>query len=98
MKSLLSIQKEMLKKEYDKTELGQLQKKIGKFYNQVKENQWILPDNLLKQVNDIRNENEKAQMEYIERTNREHREYLDQTLLESMSKEWSLLEKYQNDK
>ena len=95
-KSALTIHKEILKKEYEKTPLGQLEKKIRKFYNEVKLNRWILPDDLLKKISDIRNENEKAQLEYIERTNREHREYIDTTLFEAMSKEWTLLEKYQN--
>lgn len=91
-KSLLTIHREILKKEYDKSPLGIVEKKLKEFYGKNK----ILPKHILKEISAIREENEKAQMKYIEDSQREDREAVDRMLLESMEKELSIINNYKN--
>lgn len=93
-KSILTIHKEIERKEWEKTPLGQLEKNIRQFYNRMSKNGKRLPEEVAKKVYEIRTENEKIQLEYIERTNREHKEFIDQSLLKSMGEEWELIKEY----
>lgn len=91
-KSGLTIQKEIEKKAYAKTPLGQAEKKMRAFYMDVELGKLKLTDQDKEKINKIREDNEKWQMEYIERTNNEHRLAVDAKLLESFNEEIALLE------
>lgn len=92
MKSPLTIQKELLKKEYEKTPLGIAEKKLRKFYDDAYLNSWVIPEETLKQRDVIRTENEKRVMEYVETRQKIDKEWIDDALLDSMSREILLLE------
>lgn len=96
-KSLLTIHKEIEKKEYAKSPLGLIEKELGNFYAELKKFGTTLPEDVAKQIYDIRDENEKAQIKYIEDSQRRDREYVDNLLLEAMTKEMTILNKYKND-
>lgn len=91
---VLSIHKEIAKKEYQQSPLGKVERKLTKIYDNMKLNSQALPESIAKEVYDIRDENEKWNLAYIERTNKEHREAIDAKLLEAMSKELDILEKH----
>jgi hypothetical protein len=93
-KSGLTIHKEMQKKLYQESELGKVEREITKIYDNLTLKKQQLPEEISKKIFDIRDENEKWQLEYIERTNREHREAVDAKLLESMSKELDILKQH----
>jgi uncharacterized protein YicC (UPF0701 family) len=95
-KSVLTIHKEIEKAAYAKSPLGQIEKKLNKFYQEMKHSGKKLPEDISHKIFDIRDAHEKAQMEYIERTNREHREAVDAMLLEAMTKEFALISEYQS--
>ena len=95
-KSILTIQKEILKKEYAKSPLGILEKNIGEFYVEMNRKKKKLPEDVAKQIYDIRDGNEKAVMKYIEDSQKRDREAVDSLLLEAMSKEWDLITKHKS--
>lgn len=94
MKSILSIHKEILRKEYAKSPLGLLEKRLTQIHTLLMMNKHPIPEEIIEQINDIRDENEKQQLEYIERTEKENREAVDSMLQKSMEKEVELLENY----
>lgn len=96
MKSGLTIHKEIQKAEYAKSPLGQLEKKLGKFYQDLLLKREKLPEDIAKKVYDIRDAHEKAQTQYIEDSQRRDREAVDAMLFDAMNKEWNLLEQYQS--
>lgn len=94
MKPILTIHKEIAKAEYAKSPLGQVEKKIAKCMEQTRLKGFVMPELEAKKIYEIRDANEKAQMEYIERTNKEHREAVDIMLLEAMTKELAIWEAF----
>lgn len=92
--SILSIHKEIEKRKYAESDLGKAEKELGKIYDSLKIKNSKLPEDIAKKIYDIRDENEKWQTEYIERTNREHKEAVDGKLLESMTKELEILKSH----
>lgn len=96
-KSILTVHKEIQKKEYAKSPLGQLEKKLGNFYVEMERSKEKLPEDISKQIYDIRDNNEKSVMAYIEESNKRDREAVDNLLFEAMSKEWKLIEDYQSN-
>ena len=96
MKSVTTLHRELLKKDYAASPLGIAEKKISKFYEDMVAKSQALPEEIAKKVYDIREANEKAQMDYIERSQRENREMVDSLLLDSFTKEIAVLEDYLN--
>lgn len=94
MPTALSIQKDLLKREYANSPLGKVEREITKIYDSLKLKESQLPEDIAKQIYDIRDENEKWQLAYIERTNKEHKEAVDGKLLESMTKELDILKQH----
>jgi hypothetical protein len=92
-KSVLTIHKEIERKEYAASPLGKLEKVIGEIYREMQLKKEALPEDLAKQVYDIREENEKWQMQYIDDRLKADREAVDSKLLESMTRELAILEK-----
>lgn len=92
--SVLTIHREMQKKLYQESPLGKVEKEIGRIYDDLKLKSKELPEDIAKEIYAIREENEKWQLEYIERTNKEHREAIDAKLLESMTRELAILKKH----
>lgn len=95
-KSILTIHKEILKKEYAKSPLGILERKIREFYEEIVRSGTQLPEDISKKINEIRTKNEKDQEEYVEYSLKRDRENVDNLLFESMTKEWELLNNYKN--
>lgn len=95
-KSVLTIHKEIEKKAYAESPLGKLEKEIGRIYDAFKIKNKKLPEDVAEKIYDIRDENEKWQLEYIERTNREHKEAIDAKLLDSMTRELNILKEYEH--
>ena len=93
-RSLISIHKEIEKKAYRETPLGKVEAEIGKIYSDLKAKGARLPESVCKEIFDIRTGNEKDQLAYIERTNREHKEAVDEMLLKAMSKELKVIKKH----
>jgi hypothetical protein len=93
-KSVLTIHKEMERKEYAASPLGKIEKTIGEIYRDMQLKKLALPEDLAKQVYDIREENEKWQMNYIDERLKKDREAVDAKLLESMSRELDILQKH----
>lgn len=91
-KSLLTIEKEYLKKEYEKSPLGIIEKKLRAFYDNLYVTGNKLDEETSKKVSDIRDENEKRVQEYIDTRLKLDREAVDSFLLESMTKELELIE------
>jgi hypothetical protein len=92
-KSVLTIHKEIERKEYAASSLGKLEKVIGEIYREMQLKKEALPENIAKEVYDIREENEKWQMQYIDDRLKADREAVDSKLLESMTRELAILEK-----
>lgn len=90
----LSIHKEIEKKKYAESPLGQVEREMTKIYDGLKLKGLVLPESISKMIYDIRDENEKWQLDYIERTNREHKEAINAKLLESMTKELTILKEH----
>lgn len=95
-KSILTINKEIEKKAYLETPLGKVEKALRKFYDDLKLKNSKLPEDVAKQVYDIRDANEQAIKDYMDRSNKEHRESIDNFLLQAMSKELELVTNYQS--
>lgn len=93
----LSIHKEIEKKNYAESPLGKIEREITKIYDAMKLSSTALPEDVAKKIYDIRDENEKWQLDYIERTNREHKEAVNNKLLESMTKELGILKEHGYD-
>lgn len=92
MTSALTIHKHILKREYEKSPLGQAEKKIRQHMDSIKLGRRDISDEDLKAISAIRNENEAKIEAYIKERNRLDREAIDNMLLESMSKELVILE------
>ena len=90
-KSLLTIEKEIIRKEYQKSPLGIAEKKLRTFYDGLIIKKEVLAEDIAKRVYDIRVENEKRTEEYIETRLKLDREAVDNFLLESMTKELDIL-------
>lgn len=90
----LSIHKEIEKKAYAESPLGKAEREITKVYDSLTLSGKKLPEDVSKQIYDLRDENEKWQLAYIERTNREHKEAINNKLLESMTKELEILKQH----
>lgn len=97
-KTLLTIEKEIIKKEYEKSPLGIIEKELRKVYDGYTLTGTALPEDVAKQVYDIREENEKKTGEYIETRLKHDREAVDNLLLEAMTKELELLNNFNNKK
>lgn len=93
MPNVLSIHREIEKKAYAESPLGKVERALTKIYDGLKLDQKKLPEDVSKQIFDVRDENEKWQLEYIERTNREHKDAINAKLLESMTRELEILKK-----
>lgn len=93
-KSILTIHKEMEKKEYAKSPLGKVEKELGQIYDAMRLKNEALPEDIAKQIYDVRDDNEKWQMKYIEDRLKADREAVDAKLLESMSSELDILQKH----
>mgnify|MGYP001609316727 CR=1 FL=1 len=94
MPTALSIHKEIEKKKYAESPIGLKEKSLRKIYDSLTLKNEKLPEEVAKKVYDVRDENEKWQMEYIRKTNLEHKEAVDAKLLESMTKELDILNAY----
>lgn len=97
-KTGLTIQKEIQKKEHEKTPLGQVEKKLRNFYDNLLVKGEKLPEYLAKQIYDLRDEHESKQLKYIEDTEKEQAIAVDKMLYDTMSSELTLLEKYVQEK
>ena len=94
-KGMLSLHKEILKKEYEQSPLGKIEKELRKYYEGVELKKYDkLPEDLAEQVFDIREENEKAQLDYIEQANKRHKEAVDEMLLTAMTKELEIIRNF----
>lgn len=93
-KSVLTIEKEILKKEYEKSPLGQIEKKLRAFYDGMVTKGEVLPEEIAKKVYDIREENEKRTMEYVDDRLKQDRETVDNFLLDAMTREEEVLNNF----
>jgi hypothetical protein len=94
MSSVLTIHKEIEKKEYEKSPLGQLEKKLRKFYDSLVIKKKKLPENLAKEVYDLRTAHEKKYMDYLDERVKKDKEAIDVMLSEAFTKELEILKKY----
>lgn len=97
-KSALTIQKEIIKKEYEKSPLGLMEKELRAFYDSLVTKGEKLPEEFAKQVFDIREANEKRTMDYVDERLKIDREAVDGFLLESMTKEKEVLNSFNKSK
>lgn len=100
-KGMLTLHKEILKKEYAESPLGKLEKKLRKFYDECKVyKKYELPEDIAEQIYNIREENEKEQLAYIDESQKRDREKVDEILFKSMSQEWEIINNFlkKNDK
>ena len=93
-KSILTVHKEILKKDHAKSPLGILEKNIASFYQEMEKAGKKFPEDIAEKVYDVRDGNEKAVQKYIEDSQRRDREYVDNLLLEAMTKEWNIILSY----
>lgn len=91
-KSHLTIQKELIKEAYSKSPLGVMERRLNEIHDTLYLGGKEAPEDVLKEIDKIRTENEKKQIEYIEFRLKTDREVIDDMLLESMTKEVALLE------
>lgn len=94
MTSVLTIHKEIQKKEYAQSPLGKLERELTKFYDDLKLHKKVLPEEFSKEIYDIRDANEKAQIEYIDMTLKRDKEAVNKMLFDSMTKELEVINKY----
>lgn len=92
MSNALTIHKEIEKKKHEESPLGKLEKEISKIYDQLYLTKKKLTPELAKRVSEIRTDNEKWQLNYIDDRLKIDRDAVDAKLLESMSKELELLQ------
>lgn len=97
MKSILSIHKEILKKEYAKSPLGIIERKLREFYVEMERSKKQLPEEYAKKIFDIRNNNEVAQSKYVEDSLKRDREAVDKMLLEAMEQELEIINNYKSN-
>jgi len=95
-KSILTIHKEILKKEYAHSPLGKLEKQLGDFYTEMQRKKEKLPEEIAEQIYNIRDENEKAMMKYVEDSQKRDKEEVDKLLFGAMSKEMEIINKYKS--
>lgn len=93
-KSNLAIHKEIEKKKYNESPLGQIEKKLRKFYDNCILTKTQLPENLAKEVYDLRTFNENRTKDYIDERLKKDRDQVDDFLLETMTKELAIIEKF----
>lgn len=91
---MLSIHKEIEKKNYSESPLGVVEKKLTRIYDDLRLQKEKFPEDLSKKIHDIRDANEKWQMKYIEDSLREQREKVDEKLLEAMTEELNLIQSH----
>ncbi len=94
MKAATTIHKEILKKDYAASPIGQLESKIGKIYEYFAKNKIRPPKDIVDRINAIRTKNEEDQMAYIEQSQRENREKVDELLSTAFTEELGVLETY----
>lgn len=97
-KSALTIQKEIIKKEYEKSPLGLMEKELRAFYDGFVTRGEKLPEEFAKQIYEIREENEKRTEAYIDERLKLDREAVDGFLLEAMTKEKEVLNSFNKSK
>lgn len=91
----MSIHKEMEKKEYAESPLGKIEKELRDFYEGVEIKKYEpLPEHLAEQVFDIREANEKKQLDYIDEANQKHKQAVNEMLLEAMTKELKIIKQH----
>jgi len=93
-KSATTIAKEIEKEAYAKSPIGLAERRITKFYDGMKLKGQALPEDIAKKIYNVRDENEKWQLEYIEQTTKQHRIDVDNKLLESFNKELEIIDEY----
>lgn len=93
-KTALTIQKEIIKKEYEKSPLGLIEKKLRAFYDGLVVKNEKLPEDVAKEVYELRDMNEKRVENYIEERLKIDRETVDNFLLDVMTKEEQILNKH----
>lgn len=92
--SLLSIHKELEKKQYAESPLGKLERKLHDFYDEMVLRKEALPEDIAKQVYDIRDKNEKDQKDYIDMTLKRDKEAVGKMLFDTFTKELEILNNY----
>jgi hypothetical protein len=63
-------------------------------YNELEKFGTKPPKELIDKINKLRTDNEQWQLDYIDRTNKEHKEAVDNKLIETMSEELVLLKEF----
>lgn len=98
MSSVLSIHKEIEKKKYAESPLGKVERKLTKIYDALKLSSKQLPEDIAKEIYEIRDDNENWNLitvdkyaKIIQDINEKHRDEVDAKLLEAMSKELDIL-------
>lgn len=91
-KSILTLEKEVLKKEYAKSPLGIAEKKLRSLYDGYQLSGYRPVEETMKQVDEIRTENERRVQEYVDLRQKTDKEAIDDMLLEAFTKEITLLE------
>jgi hypothetical protein len=93
-KSSLTIHKEILKKEYAESPIGKMEREITKFYDELVLKGEKLPEDIAKQVYDLRDLHEKKQMDYIDESQKRDRDAVDAMLMEAFTKELEILNNF----
>lgn len=98
-KTALTIAKYLEKEKYYKTPVGQAEKKINYIHDQLVLQGVKTPEAVLKQIDKIRNENEKKHLEYnkqyaeeVKKLNDKYADLTDGMLLDLFNREIALLE------
>lgn len=95
MSSALTIRKEIEKKAYAESPQGKLERQLTKIYDGMKLQNKAFPEDVAKEIYDIRDKHEKDQMAYIEMTLKRDKEATDKMLFDAMTQELEVINKYQ---
>lgn len=89
--SVLTIHKEIEKKKYAESPLGKLERKITSIYDDMILKKEALPENVAKQIYDLRDQHERDEKDYIDMTLKRDKEAVDKMLFDVMTKELEIL-------
>lgn len=88
---VLQLHKEIEKKEYANSPVGKLERQMTAFYDEMFLAKKALPEDVAKQIYDIRDENEKKHKEYIEYTLQRDRDAVNAILIDSFTRELEII-------
>lgn len=94
---VLNLHKQIEKKEYANSPVGKLERQMTAFYDDMKLSKKVLPEEVAKQIYDIRDENEKKHKEYIDYTLQRDKEAVDALLIDSFTRELEVINNWKKN-